>query len=215
MPIPSNQITHVEMRMQGLISGAGSSAKNTFSTFHFRRTTTVNVLSKANIDAAFQTAIGDKIVLALNLTWSQLSNTVRFPNDALDAPTPFTHVNVGARAGDRMASFCAAFLLLQTGLRGKSYRGGSHLGPLSEADSTSGTDDLLNAGALTRFGAIATPLLAGFTDANGNVWVPSVVSRVLSQLAVNPTTVVANDVISVLINKRIGRMKNREVRSVY
>jgi len=101
MPIPDNQKFNMEVKFEGLIAGAGSTSKNTFNTLHFRRTTSVNPFSKAAFDVAFQAAVGDKIVLALNHTWSQLFNTVRCINDAQDAPVFFSHINVGAVAGDR------------------------------------------------------------------------------------------------------------------
>jgi len=109
----------------------------------------------------------------------------------------------------------SAFLLFGTGLRGKSYRGGKHLFPLAESATTTGTDDILNAGALTYFGALAAQALLPLTDAGPNTWNPCVLSRKLSQLRSNPTTVTRNDVVSVSVNKRIGTMRHRKVKSLY
>jgi hypothetical protein len=215
MPIPDNQKTDIEIKVAGLIASAGSSAKNTFNTFHFHRAPSGNVFSKTAIDTAFQAAIGDKIVLALNHTWSQLFNMVRTLNDAQDAYITVNHVNPGAVAGDRMAAINAVFLLLNTGFRGKAFRGGVHLGPVSEGDTTAGTEDILNAGAITRFAAIASALVTGFTDANGNIWQTSVFSRSLSLDRVNPTTIIENVITAALVNKRVGRLKVREPKSVY
>lgn len=215
MPIPSSSIRHIEIQANGLVSAAGSNAKKSVSVFNFRRTATANPVSKANIESAFQTAIMIPITNALNVRYAQTFNTVRFIDDALDAPSQVTRAVAGAIAGDSLSTICMAFLLFRTGLRGKSYRGAKKLFPFSESDTTGATADLWNAGALGRLAAINTAILAGFTDANGNVWVPEIVSRKLSTLTSNPTTIVANDITSALVNKRIGRMTKREVISVY
>jgi hypothetical protein len=215
MPIPATSISTAEIRVFGNIASGGVTSKPTNWGFYFTRTSTVPPLVKSQIDTAFQAAILPDLGLALNVRWLQAFNTIRFLDDALDAPVQVNHAVAGAVAGDGMPSFNSAFLLFRTGLRGKSFRGSKHFAPLSEADTTIATEDILNAAALTRFGAIKTDLLAGFTDASGNVWRLQVFSKTLSQVLVNPTTVVVNTVNAILINKRIGRMKRREVKSSY
>lgn len=215
MPIPSNLIEHVTIQMKGQASAEGSNDKNTLFTFNFRRTAIVNPLSKTNIEAAFQAGNGTNIPAALNNRWTHLLTSVRFPDDALDSNVDFVHSTAGGISGDTMPMHNAAFLLFRTALRGKSYRGGKHFGPLSESDTTGGSGDLLNSGAVGRFQAIGVGLLAGFTDSDGNVWVLEIISTTLSQLTVNPTVVTANDVTQILVNTRVGRMRRREVKSVY
>ncbi len=215
MPIPATSITTAEIRIFGNIASGGVTSKPTNWGFYFKRTSTVPPLSKAHIDTAFQAAILPDIGLALNVRWLQAYNTVRFLDDALDAPLQTNHAVAGAVAGDGMPSFNTAFFLFRTGVRGKNYRGSKHFAPLSESDTTLGSEDILNAAALTRMGAIRTDLLAGFTDSDANVWQLQVFSKSLSQVLTNPTTVVVNTVNAVLVNKRIGRMKRREVKSSY
>jgi hypothetical protein len=215
MPIPATQITQVEIIANGIAAAGGSNNKKFEFVFAFRRTSNVNPLVKANIETAFQTAIMIPVTNALNNRYAQTFNTVRYLNDALDAPVPVARAVAGAIAGDGMPMHNAAYLLARTGLRGRSYKGGKHFGPLSEADTTAGTEDILNAASLILWGLVATAWLAGFTDANGNVWAPCILSRTLSQLTANPTNVVTNDVTQILINKRVGRMRHREVQSVY
>jgi len=215
MPIPANQVTHAQVIVYGGRSSQGSTTINTVNIFNFRRTSVVNPLSKTDLDTIFQSTIGDKIVLALNNTWSQAYNTVRWLNDAQDPPVNFTHVNAGAVTGDSMSSVAAVSILYRTALRGRSYKGGNHFGPLSESNSTAGTADILNAGAITLFGAVITGLGTPLVDASGNTWLLSIVSRKLSTLHKNPTVVSANDVTNILLNKRIGRLIRREVRSVF
>lgn len=215
MPIPPNQVEVVEIQQRGIIAAGGSSSVNTNFSWFFKRTSTVPPIDHEKIDIGFQAAIGTVVAAALNARWSQQNNAVRWVNDALDAPMYYPHVLAGSIAGDSMAATLSVYLLLRTGIRGKSYRGSKHLAPASESDTTGGGDDILNAAALVRFNNIAGAVLAGFTDTNGNTWVPVIVSRKLSQLVTNPTTVVANQVTSILTNRRLGRMKRRLVASVY
>lgn len=215
MPIPQNQITHAEVQMLGTAAAGGSNSKAIDLVFIFRRTAVVLPVVKAQVDAAFQAAIAVPIDAALNARFSQGSNTVRWVNDAQDVPVAFAHVVVGGVAGDSMATSHAAFILMRTGIRGKSFRGGKHLGPMSEADTTAGTDDIFNAAALARLATVSAAILAGFVDGGGNVWVPSILSRKLSILKTNPTTLVANDVNGIAVNKRVGYMTHRRVRSFY
>jgi len=215
MSIPLTSIFVAEISMKGLISGGGSNTVNTDFVFHCKRASTAVSPTKAALDTAFQAGWAASIIAALNARWTQKTNEVRWVDDALDAPTPFTHVNVGAIAGDSMASHVSVFMLFKTGIRGRSYRGGKHFGPFSEADATTANDDILNAAATTRVAAIATALAVPLTDSTGNIWTLSVLSRTLSTLTPNPTTVAANNVTTILINKRFANMKRRQVSSVY
>lgn len=216
MPIPLNQVTIAEVQMRGLIDGGpGGSIKTNF-VFHWRRTATAVDPTKTAIAAAFKTSISAPIAAALNVDWAATTNAVRYVNDALDAPIEFTNTDVGAITGDRLASFAAAYLLMRSAVRGRNYRGSKHLGPFSESDVTHATGcDIFNAGAITRLTTVCAAILAGFTDGTGNVWVPCVLSRSLSQLTLNPTTVITNDAIQVLPNHRVGSETRRKVKSIY
>jgi len=215
MPIPDNQKLHVEVIIHGQTSDGGSSVVNTQNVFHFRRTAATGTITKAAISTAFQTAIAAKLVLALNERWGQLRNSVRFINDALDQFTDYSNVNPGAVAGDGLQSHSSIFMLLRSGYRGRSWKGGKHFGPLSEADATAAGDDILNAAAITRMNTLGAAILAGFTDSNGQIWVPFILSRNASVIDTNPTTVVGVDVTEVKLNKRISSHRGRKVQSVY
>jgi len=215
MAIPATSIRYAEITMKGLIAAGGSNTVNTQFVFHARRTAVVVTPTKTALDTAFQASWAVPILAALNNRWSQKTNEIRWIDDALDQALPFTHVNAGAVAGDGLQSDSSFFVLFRTGIRGKSYKGGKHFGPLSEADATAGTDDVLNAAAITRATAIMTALAIPITDATGNVWNLSLVSKVLSTLTPNPTTIVANDVTTLLLNKRISTMKRRKAKSSY
>jgi hypothetical protein len=215
MPIPVNQLINLEVVTVASIAAGGSNSRPMNLVTHWRRTSTVPGLSKSSIDTAYQAAIAVPLFAALNITVTQQHNDIRFLNDATDAYLSFTHTIAGAVAGDRMKSTNAAFLLKRTGLRGRNYLGKQHLGPMSESDTTTGTDDIWNAGCLTRLATFSAALLAGFTDSNGNTWIPSVWSKIKSQIKTNPTNIVANDVTQIAVAKRVGSAKFRQVKQVY
>jgi len=212
MPISPALITTAEVSLVGRIGAGGSTTVNTRFVFHYRRTGTANPLAKAPLDTIFQANIAAPIIAMLNVRWTQLTNEVRWIDDAQDQAEPFTHVNVGAIAGDCLNSQAAVFVLFRTGLRGRSYKGGKHFGPFSETDVG---NDILLAPALARVQTVATALIAPLVDSNANTWNLTVLSRNLSKLDKNPTTVVKNDVNLIKINQRIGRMNSRQVESVY
>lgn len=215
MPLPANQITNVEIQMRGVAAAGGSGTKNILFTFQYRRTAVVLPVIKGDVDTAFQAAVAVPICALLNNRYLQSMNTIRWRNDVLDQQLEFPHAVAGAIAGDGMAVAASSYILMRTGIKGKSYRGNKHFGPMSETDTTAGTEDTWNAACLARLATVAAALLAGFTDAGGNVWVPQIVSKKLSLEIFNPAQLIAYDVISCLTNKRVGWMKNRRVKSVY
>jgi hypothetical protein len=212
MPIPLNQVRVAEIVLRGQIAAGGSDAVNTAFVFHYRRNTVSVDPVKTALNTAFNAGPAAKIALALNEGWSASLHDIRWLNDAEDPYVSITATEVGAVTGDRLPSDDAVFLLARTALRGRRFKGGKHLAPFSESDIG---DDVINAGAITRCTTICTALTTPLTDSTGNVWNFCIVSRKLSQLKTNPTTVISNDVTQMLVNARIGTMLRRKVRSVY
>jgi len=212
MPIPLNQVTVAEIVMRGLIAAGGSNSVRTNFVFHYRRLAVSVDPTKAALDTIFTSTVAAPIAAALNVDWEASLHDIRWLNDATDSYLSTVATEVGAITGDRLQTFAAAYLLLRTGLRGRSYRGSKHFGPMSESDIG---DDVWNAGALTRLTTIATAMATTLTDSTGNQWKLTLLSRKFSQLAVNPTTVVTNDVTQILRRETIGTMRGRKVESVY
>lgn len=198
----------------GVMAASGSGSKNIVNVYNWRRTNIVNPLSKVNIESAFQTAIMVPVTAALAASYTQSKNSVRFFDDATDPPFDVARAVAGAIATVRAESFLAAVIRFKTGIKGRSGMGRKHYGPIADADAEG---DVLLAGAITRFGTVKTAVLAGFTDSDSNVWVPIVLSTKLtggSQLLFNPTTVIANDITSGILNKTVGTMRRRKTATV-
>jgi len=202
-----------EVVMSGTLAAGGSNAVNVASVFHYRLAVVTAPPTKAALETVFNGAAGivAPFLAAANSRYTQSGNSVRWINDALDAPVSTARAGVGAIATDGMPTIDSVAMLFRTGMRGKSFRGSKHFPGVNESDTT---DDILVGAGLVLWQALQAACAANLTDALANVWTPSVLSRKLSTLATNPTTVVANDVTQVLLNLNVGTMRRRRVSTV-
>jgi hypothetical protein len=215
VPIPNNQLRVCEAQFQGIGNAGGSDSKNFLATFHFRRTTVTNVPDETAFKNACLTQMQVSYAAMMPTRYTLKTLGVRFIDDASRQQIPYTINAGGAITGDTMPMHVSSMILIRTPLRGKNFRGSKHFGPIPESASTTGTDDVMNAAYIVLANAFMTAWIAGFTDVNSNVWVPTLLSRNLSQLKINPTTVSTQDISLLLLNKRFGRMRKREVKSIY
>lgn len=211
---PSSPVVHIQTVCKGLVSGAGSNSRNTATVFNWYRVSTSLTVVKSQIDAAFQSSIVVPLGAALNARWLQSYNTIRYTNNWLDQALRFAHAVPGAISGDSMPTTASAYIELVSGLRYAFNRGSKKLFPLSESDTTIGTDDMLNAAAVVRFNTIAAAILAGFTDAGGNIWVPTILSTRYSVLSTLVTQIYAVPVTGAIVSNRVGSMRHRKVKSL-
>jgi hypothetical protein len=212
VPIPNNQKFIAEILVPARQAAAGSNDAPAINVFHFRRTTISNAWNSAAIGARFVATVGAALLAATNVRYAPGSVRVRCVNDALDPYEDVTFAGTGAIATDSIPSDDAVCVILKSATRGKSYQGRKHFSPLSEIDTTG---DVLTGAGLTRWQAVRDACLAGFTIAGtGEVWVPCVLSRKLSQLRTNPTNVVTADIVRTLLDLNVGTMRRRRTRTV-
>ena len=204
----------VEAVTNGNCAAAGSNNRKVAIISHWRRVVTTPVFSKSQFDTAYQAAIVVPIGAALNARFTQTNNAVRVVNNWLDQPTKFGHAVVGAIAGDSMPTYASAYIMLNTGLRYGFNRGSKKLFPMSESDTTAGTDDFYNAACVARLVTIANAFVAGFTDAGGSIWVPVVLSTTYSTLTEDPAKIYMANVIGATVSARAGSMRHRKVQSL-
>ena len=163
-----------ELAANGTAAAEGGGVKTFVNVYHFQRTSPSGTLDKAHIEASFNSTITPPTLAALSVDYTQTYNTVRMLDDALDLAITVPRSGVGAITGDRLPDFASACLRLYTATRGRFARGSKHFGPVAESDTLG---DTLVSGALTRYRAIGTYIVTGFTDSDGNVWKSVVVSR--------------------------------------
>jgi len=201
---------YAQIVMNATVVARGGEVKKIANVYNFVRASASPPRVKANVESAFQTAIGAKVLLALNEDYTQTDNTVRWLDDATDSPISFPEANVGAIAGQRYDNFTAAYILLRTEVR--KTKGSKHYGPLAE--STVNGDEIV-VGDLPLFQDIADAIVAGFVDADGNAWSSTIVNTFNGIFGANPTMFGDALVQSAAVRKTVGTMKRRKVRGVY
>ncbi len=211
MGITLAQTKHLELVHTGVCGEGGSNSKTIINVYHYVRNAFVLPITKSEIFTAWKAAIGDKVILHLNERYTSQNVKIRILDDPEDRYSIHAFTDVGAIAGDSLPSHEASVLLLKSAVRGRFAQGRKHYAPLSESQIG---DDVLNAGALTTIGAIKTGILAGFTDATGNVWKSCIVSKTYSDLQASPASIFSYVVNEVTITNNIGIMKNRKVSTV-
>lgn len=203
---------YIEIVLNATMAANGGQSKNIANIFHFRRTSTLNPFNKANVESQFQTIVVAPLLLATQQDYTQTGTSVRCFDDATDPPQMFTETGVGAIATDRAPDYQTVVIQSKSALKGRSYRGSKHFAGVAEASTTG---DILNGGGVTLWQAVADAWFNGFTDSDGNIWIPIIKSnKPPAQYTTNPVTVVSNDVVSVLVNKSLGIMKRRKIRTV-
>jgi len=201
---------YAQVTMHATVVARGGETKAIANVYNFRRDGSVLPRVKSEVDAAFQAGIGVAVLAAVNVDYTQISNTVRWLDDATDMPADFAHANVGGVAGQRYDNFTAAFILLKTTSR--KTKGSKHISPLAE--TTVNGDEIVTAD-LPLFQDIADAIFNGFTDASGNIWSSTIVNTKNAIFGVNPTLFGDSLVTSALVRKTVGTMKRRKVRGVY
>jgi len=216
MAIDNNLMVVYEVKLRGQIASGGGRAIPTSTSFFYRRTTVSPVPSKSALAVKFEAEVVAKIALLVNARWSALGLDIRCVNDADDPFVTFSSAAVGAIAGDGLSSISNTFFLLRTGLRKTVRFGGRHIGPLSESQVTTPNEDIINAAALVVAGNLATAIGLQLTDTVPLTWVPVILRRLKpAQYRVNPTNAIFADVTQVLVNKRVSKLKRRQIESAY
>lgn len=212
MSLPDTSKTNFQIIVYGTAAAGGSSVTPSINIWNYQRNSVVNPLSKSALNTIFQSAILAPLALAMNVRWTANNVGIRNIDDPQDAVTLFAAAQVGARVADSLPSDDAVYFLFRTSLRGRNFRGSKHFGPASEEDTT---QDILTGAGLARWQAVGVALALSLVDANGNQWVPMVLSPSLSNLTSLPAAlVVSNAVTQVLLDLNIGTMKKRRSRTI-
>lgn len=212
MPVaPSQSKTVAQIIIKATLLAAGGDSRNVATTFYYRRTSVVTPPTKIALSNAFLALPYASMLAAFNVGYSSGTSNIRWLDDALDPTVTTVLAGVGAIATDRGPSFNAVYMLFQTGIRGRAYRGSKHFPAVNEIDTTG---DVLTGAGLVRWQTLQTDCLAPLTDATGNTWNPCVVSFKNSQVRTNPTVTTYNDVTAIILDKTLGTMRKRKVRTV-
>lgn len=212
MSIPNAQMIVAELIINGKQGAAGSSVAPAYNVCHFFRTNTLNPWNNLIIADRFAATFGADLKAASNVRYDPQGISCRCLNDAQDLGALGTFAGPGAITTDGEPSDDAVVLVLKSAVRGKSFQGRKHFGATNESDTTG---DILTGAGLARWTTVRDSYLAGFTDSDGNVWKPCVVSRLQSQLKTNPTKVTYAEVVKVKLILNIGTMRRRRTKTLY
>jgi hypothetical protein len=131
-----------------------------------------------------------------------------------DVTYPFAAASTLSAAGSittaRLPSDVSARAQIHTNLRGKNFKGGKSFRPLPEA---SVVGDELTTTAYNAFTAAMNAMLATLT-VSGVTFDACIVSRTLSQLRTNPTTILGAFVNESIMNLSLGTVRGRHRKAV-
>lgn len=202
---------YIEIISYATLAAGGASTRPANNVWHYYRNNTTPPFSKAHVEAVFQTSVMADLLLCLSTAYGQTKTTVRCFDDALDAPVGFAETGVGALTTARSPDFEAATMRLNTGLRGKPFRGFKHFSGLVEASSLG---DALTSGALTLFNGVCAALMTGLTDLDGNNWIPGIkTNKSPAQYKTNPTNVIFTPLTSATMNPLLTTMRRRRAKA--
>lgn len=202
---------YVEIVMLGTSAADPTREKNIANVFQYRRTSAVATPSKSSIASSWQADIGVNVLALLNEDYVQVGVTVRFFDDALDAPILFPFTPTGGVTGQRCPNYVTATIRLKSNIRSRSGRGRKSFSPLAESSTTG---DSLSTAGQTLADALAAAMLSGFNDAGLNPWRPIVKSSMPpAQYLVNPVVLNVNDVVSCTANPNLGSLLRRKVKA--
>lgn len=198
---------NVRLQVRGTALSTGElRVKTIYNTYDFVTAAIVGSPSKAGILAAFKAAILTPLAACLSVSYVKNAVDIRYIDDPLDPYQTFIDGVNGGVTGDSLPSVNNVTIQLKSGVRGRTWMGSKHFGPIAESHTTL---DYLNSTAIALWAAFQTAYLAGFTDASGTVWKPFIVSQYYSVF--NPTTaaVVGVNVTSTIVNAYLGIMRKR------
>lgn len=208
MALPLNQLSYAEIVIKGLQTAAGSNSRPCFNVFCYKRSNLALTMTEAHVWAAFWTLVGVPLLAAANIRYTPSLGNVRFIDDPTRMGIDITQAGTGAIATDSQPQQNTVVSVLRTNYRGSAGRGKKCFGGVSEADTTG---DVLTGGGLTRWQAVNTALAANFTDADGNVWTPQILSRKWSNLQQTPAALIwANPVVSATLDTNISNLRRRK-----
>jgi hypothetical protein len=177
--------------------------KQCWNVFHYQ-ITSGTIDTPGQLLGDFETKVYSFALAQMSADFSLYEMDVRLLDDAL---AQYTAVAMGPTAGGialpRLPGDLAIVTPFKCATRGKSFRGRKHFRGVPTA---SVLKDELTAGATTAWQAVAAKLALTWTSVTGT-YTPVVVSRTLSQLKTNPTTIIGSSVVSVLLNKTIGTFR--------
>jgi hypothetical protein len=201
----NSKYVEVQIRGSSVVTSEPTS-KRIYNVFHFTRASVATAWNKTSFFNAFNTNVLTPMLAALSVNYNCIACDIRAVDDPTDQYTIFPVGTPGAISGDNLPSLNCAIALMDTGMRGRSNHGRKYFALVAESDSL---QDRLTSAALTRYNAILTAYLAGFTDSLSIPWTPFLLSRTKSNLILGAPIIGAAP-ISASTETILGKLKRRQ-----
>lgn len=201
-----------EVVIRGVVTQTDGALRPVLNVLHVRKLNNAAPSNKTNMGAIVQHNFVTPLKAVLASTWAMNIFSSRWLDDPLDAYLDDgTAPAVGAIGTDALPTRSAVTIKLETGVRGRNFRGSKHICPIPEADTI---QDEIDPAVLAGYTAIATALKANpyATDGDGNHWGLIIVSQRLSTLTSRPAIITGADVVDAIVNIKIGSMRRRRER---
>jgi hypothetical protein len=186
--------------------------KKDLNVFHLQHLSGGGTRDKGHFLDAFDSAFTGTFLAAMPTSYTIDRYRARYLDDYTDAYTDKVMGSGGLVSTDRTTLFNAATVRLESGFRGRSYRGSKHFGPIPESHTTG---DDLNATGLSAWGSVVTILngFSGVVDADGNSWGIIIASTKNSVLGDEPSRILTYAELSeAVLNTEVGTMRHRKER---
>jgi len=201
----------VECRLITTLEYEDGLFRDLFNVFHYHNLIDGGPLDKAAMLASFISTVGDNIVPLMNVRVTGGKADLRVMDNPLDLVIEQGLGNpAGAVTGDPLSAALALVMTIDTGVRGRSFRGRKHFGGLSESDSDGG--DELKAGVIAAWASVASTISANLVLGDGNTYEPCVLSPTLSSLYQDPPFFTGATPGTFTVNHILGTMRKRKER---
>lgn len=211
MSLPTPLTNVVEISVQGSVVETGGTTRNIFNIFHYYQNPNQPSPPSAVVVAnAFIAGPWAAILALLSIGYVGVQTLSRYLDSSANAFNTANPPGTGAVILPRQPAQQAVVGFFRSAIRGKSFRGSKHFGPLATSQVTG---DEIAPASVAAWQAANTGLVANIT-AGGQTYTPCVVSKTLSQLRTDPTTIYGAALLTGLTNKTIGTMRHRKEKTV-
>ena len=210
MPLADIEKVDFEIKVVGTLAALGGQSQQTITPLHYRRTTFGNPYVGAGALTAFLAQHQVPWLAAASVSWSWDRVTIRCLNSPTETEVTANVAAAGVVAGDMLPSYCAAVITKKTALRGKSYRGRCYVPGVPE---TGTTGNACTVPQLALYDTLANLLDLPFVAAPAVTFIPTVLSRKLSNLIADPSVVVATPILDCFTRSVLGRLSSRRSRT--
>jgi hypothetical protein len=199
----------LEIQLRTTVEYEDGVFRDFINVFHYHKLASAGTLNLAQFLTNWITNVGDGIVPLMNVRITLGKAACRPLDDPFNLGV---EQGLGSPAGlvtgDPLSAALALVMKMETGVRGRNFRGSKHFGGLSESDSDGG--DEWKAGTLTNWSSPASTMGTTITDSGGYSYVPCVLSPTLSGIFQTPPFFTGADVTLCSVNPVIGTMRRRK-----